>query len=126
MKDWQRRKRAGLPTRTTPILTEEERILRKHNSSLNAGRKATLTRRNKLREVFGDKCCICGNTIHLTIHEVNGKPHKRIWSISNAEFEKVLADKANFAQVCWLCHKHVHWVMKYLKLTWNNIRSVVF
>jgi len=81
-------------------------------------------RQTLLREKFGDKCSICGDTYYLQIHRKDGKKHKKVRDMSNAEFN-ALMNGDNFAQLCFNCHKAVHWCMEYLGLLWNDLETKI-
>jgi predicted HNH restriction endonuclease len=44
--------------------------------------------------------------------------------MSNIEFE-ALMNGDDFAQLCFNCHKAVHWCMEYLGFDWEKIKSLV-
>lgn len=79
-------------------------------------------RYQKLRDYFGWKCVICGGNYYLTIHEKYGRPHKSLTDMTLTEVEDTIKNHGtDYVQVCWTCHKHIHWCMKYLGLKWTDI-----
>lgn len=118
-RDWARRKRKGLPTRTTLIpkkLTEEE--IRERKRQING------LHRKKKREIInkylGTKCLFCKYERRLITHRKDNKKHIRLMHLSLNNLTKELKDE-KYVYVCYHCHKGVHFCMKYLGLTWEEI-----
>ncbi len=72
--------------------------------------------KEKLFEIFGRYCSICGETREekLVFHQIFGQPHGR-------SYKYVLDHLGQFVYICYGCHQHVHWAMKYTHLTWNQM-----
>lgn len=115
---WARNKRAGLPTRTTPKSTCEER----RTKTLLRRKRCNKTRRQRIDEKInhelGTECVICRSKNHLICHRKNGLKHEK-----GKEF--VYNHMDEFVRVCLPCHKPIHWVMKYFNMSWEEIISKV-
>ena len=78
--------------------------------------------RNLALDLKGRKCSICGkgNRV-LVFHRIDGKLH------SNTNVAKlVLEEPDEFTLLCrHQCHVSVHWCMKYLGMTWDDIMGYV-
>jgi hypothetical protein len=126
-KNWQRRKRAGLPTRTKPIMTNTERIKRRKEVRQKANNKRFENRLKQIVEKFGKdltdktlRCEICYGKYYPSLHRKDGQPH-RLWrDMTNEEFEEMINGN-DYVIICYDCHKHIHWCMKYLLMTWEEI-----
>lgn len=81
-------------------------------------------RRDIINEVIGNKCLICGGIYYLTAHEIYGNKHLSFWNCTKEEL-KTMVNSGNFVRVCYTCHKHIHWMMKYLKMRWQEINEKV-
>ena len=68
----------------------------------------------KIRKLFGNKCCICGFDRMLMLHEIYGKEH----IVSLKYYQE---HKDDFALTCFFCHKGIHFCMKHLGLSFNQI-----
>ncbi len=122
---WVYNKRHGLPTRTTPKLdlTAEDRRIRKNNRNKEYTKRRKENRKRRLIEKFDVGFCpICEETYRMQLHRKDGKPHKTWVSITNAEFDKVIQSD-DYIWICYWCHKHIHWCMKYLRMTWDEIKT---
>lgn len=120
-RDWCKRKRAGLPTRTTKLLTEEEKKAHIKISAMKSRRRRRKCRRNQLIEKFG-KCLICTDDYWMQLHRKDGNQHKKWAEMTNAEF-KTMLDGNDYVWLCYNCHKHVHWCMEHLGMTWQEIQK---
>jgi len=82
--------------------------------------------RAKKREVadriVGPSCCFCGYDVRLIVHRKDGTPHERFDTLSISRFTQEL-QTGQYARVCFKCHKAVHWAMKYLGMTWEEMTS---
>jgi hypothetical protein len=74
--------------------------------------------KEKLLKVFGRKCVLCGEEREKKIifHQIKGQKHPR-------SYKYVIENIEDFTYICYSCHGHIHWVMNYLYLTWNQILS---
>lgn len=123
-REWAMRKRHGLTTRMTPLqlrLTPVERMVHKRKTNKKSSSKRRQNRKAALQSKFGNVCIICSGNYYLTIHEKHGKAHKKFWDMTNEEFQKMLASE-DFIELCYDCHKAVHWCMTHLDMTWEEIR----
>lgn len=112
---WYQRKKAGLPTRTTNIPTEES-IRKKKNLREMRYRKNL---RKKINKIFGDECFICGRKdIRLICHETTGKSHKYN---GNQSYRYALKHKEIMVRLCYMCHKSTHWIMEHFRWKWGQI-----
>ena len=122
--NWYLRKKAGLPTKTKPILTPEEKRQRK----LRLKREQTKLirqRKNKLIEdKIGKECFVCGYDKRSTIHRKDGKNHIKFSRLSKKELIHELEKHSDeYVRLCYKCHQSVHWCMKYLGLSWKQISN---
>ena len=124
-REWYQRKSAGLVTRIHPIFTNEERISATLKSRKNANERRRARIKNFLALIFGDKCFFCGFKHRQLIHKKDGTKHKDFRSMRNEELLEVKNKKNEYVRVCPKCHKSIHWCMKYLNLTWNEINGLV-
>lgn len=75
-----------------------------------------------INKILGDRCLICGYNNRLTRHQINGKKHKLFSEMSIKELKKYIEiNYIYFVSLCFKCHKHVHWCMKYLGMDWEEI-----
>ena len=124
-REWSRRKKAGIQTRTTPILTEEERKI----SIKKSGIKYRDKRKKAIEKIFGKYCLTCNferrERSFTIIHRKDGTEHTRITllSITDIEKMKINGEKEKYVNLCGRCHKSVHWCMKYLGMTWEEIEK---
>jgi len=121
---WYLRKKAGLPTKTTIKLTDEE--IKKHIfiTKKKFREKRRIERTNKIRLKFGERCNICNDTYYLHIHKKDGTKHKTWTDMTNEEFDKFINLNSNdYVQLCYNCHKAVHWCMYYLSMCWEEIKN---
>ncbi len=120
-RDWARRKRKGLITRTTPQprkLTEEELKERKNTHN----KTHRMKRRKIINEYLGTKCLFCGYKDRLVTHRKDNKEHKRLMSLSLVDLIRELKSK-EYVYVCFHCHKGIHWCMRYFGFSWEKIKS---
>jgi len=68
----------------------------------------------------GTECLFCGYKDRLVTHRKDGQPHKPFHMMGRAEY-KIHLESGEYARVCFHCHKGVHWAMKHLSLTWEEI-----
>lgn len=132
-REWERRKRSGVPTRLTPHLTAEEReeilVRRKARKVVNnrrAGLKIRAKRRELIVDSFGDVCQICGGKwrSRLTMHKKDGQSHQKLQGVA-FEVLKDAVRSGEFAYLCYRCHKSVHWCMEMLGMSWKEIELAV-
>lgn len=89
------------------------------------GKVANLARNKIADEFLGNRCVLCGSQKHLVSHEINGHPHVKFTRIGSRQF-RALIGTGQFVRLCFICHKHVHWSMKWFGYNWTQIceRSV--
>lgn len=75
-------------------------------------------RRNELEQILGTKCKICGKEKRIICHRKNGEPHE-----SKDTYKMVLEHPEDWIRLCEFCHKGVHWAMKHLNMSWDDITS---
>ena len=125
---WYQRKKAGLETKTKPKLSDEELKRRKSARGKywhKRSKERRKERKKRLIEAFGERCYFCNSSEserRLAFHEKNGKSHADFASMSEDTFDKVI-EKGSFVRLCYGCHKHVHWCMETLKMTWDEMSS---
>lgn len=120
-REWARRKRASLPTRTTPKLSEKER--RQHK--LECQRRYKGHRKQVIKEAFGTKCFFCNRGHQMTVHRKDGKNHKKLSDMSLKELGSLIKnEKDKYILLCYGCHKAIHWVMENFGFTWEQIISL--
>ena len=122
-REWLRRKNAGLPTRlTVPNSPEErERLLKERRRRTTAKRRQ---RRRKYRDEYvGGQCYFCGYPERLIVHRKDGEPHTKPseWGLKKYHDE---VKTGMYATLCYKCHKHVHWCMTILGLTWEEMAEL--
>ena len=83
-------------------------------------------RMSKLRdELLGTKCFFCGGDKCLQSHRKDGEPHKTDTLYFNPDTLKQEEFAEDFVRLCMHCHRGVHWCMKWLGYTWDNLLSHV-
>ena len=78
-------------------------------------------------EIFGRECTLCEvsqDESMLVIHRKDGTPHnpEQLW---NPETLQNLQSN-EWARLCPTCHKSVHWSMKFLSMSWDEIERIVY
>jgi len=73
------------------------------------------------RQVFlllGGECLLCGldKEKKLVIHKKDGESHEKAAACLLA-----LKNSDDFVLLCYSCHKGIHWLMKYLKMSWEQL-----
>lgn len=80
--------------------------------------------RKRVLEILGQKCIICGEEHKksgwirfIQYHEIRGKKHESdpLYILNHIE---------DFVPLCVNCHKGVHFTMKYLGLSWDEIKKL--
>lgn len=122
-REWARNKRKGLPTKTLPIpkkLTEEEIKEHKKINNQNCRNK----KKGIIKKYLGERCVICKYGERLITHRKDNKKHKILMGLSIQNMiNELKSDK--YVHVCFHCHKGIHWCIKYLGLSWEEILSKV-
>ena len=74
---------------------------------------------------LGNKCFFNRHDIthsnQLHCHRKDNKPHKRIQSLTDEEFESI--DWSDYVLLCRACHGHVHWCYNVLYMAWSEIEK---
>lgn len=119
---WYQRKKSGLPTKIRTKLTNDEQVEHEKQSRKKWKKNRTQIRQERITNKFGDKCAICNDNYRLQIHRKDGEKHTVWISMNNEEFELLIASD-EYVQLCFNCHKSVHWCMYYLGMVWNDIKQ---
>ena len=119
-KEWVRRKRAGLPTRTTEPLTETERKSRQIICTHKKNKVYNSKRIELKRKYLGDECFFCKYTHRLLSHRKDGEKHKLFNFMGMVQLRAAL-ETGQYVALCFHCHKAVHWCMGKLGMTWEDI-----
>lgn len=94
------------------------RYRRKHQKELNA---YNLVYRKRKREeaikLLGGQCYFCSHASHLNFHKKSGGKH----GFNSSSPYLVLKNPEEWALVCVNCHKAVHWCMRHLGFSWEEI-----
>ncbi len=77
-------------------------------------------------EVLGSRCILCGASLsrRLVCHEIHGLPHPKMSRLGLAKFREIISSTApfyEFVRVCYIEHKHIHWAMEHLHMSWPEI-----
>jgi len=71
-------------------------------------------------EGFPRECFFCGKSpFRLALHEKHGKRHPSGGAYRGARY--IQKHRDDFVPICTPCHKHVHFCMNYLHLSWKQI-----
>jgi hypothetical protein len=91
---------------------------------LVAQNERNASKRDMLISVFGTRCNLCTFENRITIHRKDGAPHKDFRDFSWEEINDLVTNHTNeYVSVCYRCHKHIHWCMKTLGMSWGEIRQ---
>lgn len=74
-------------------------------------------RREEALELLGRVCLSCKWEGKVYFHKKDGQPHGKHTALL------VLKNPEQFVILCHHCHEAVHWVMKHLGLTWDEISA---
>lgn len=127
-RNWQRRKKAGLPTATGKAVkirkqSKKTRLIKERNRSVKARKR----KREFLMKEIGECCYICKRKYsdghNIVIHTKSGKEgtHPSFSNLSWNEIKNMISHKEEYVSLCYGCHKGIHWCMKYLRMTWSEI-----
>ena len=96
----------------------KEKYRERRNKNRQRYNEKAKSQRNQALTLYKNRCFFCRvSKKRLVFHEKSGKPHPS----KVAPF--VLKNPDDFSLLCIPCHKAVHWVMKYLRLSWEEILS---
>jgi len=87
-----------------------------------SGRRAREKRVSIIIDVFGPSCFFCSNEVVRIIHRKDGRKHKLLSSMGLGELRRLIeTEKDEYVRLCGICHKGVHWCMRWLGLNWDEI-----
>jgi hypothetical protein len=116
-REWHRLKREGLPTQIvnkTPQTPHERQLsINRYNHNHRKREK------EGIGKILGCECMFCKSIKNPQTHKVDGKPHEM--NRKTVQLAEVVKNPQMFVRLCHLCHKAVHWNMKYLGMTWEDI-----
>lgn len=118
-KGWYQRKKAGLPTKITLTLLDDEQ---KRKRKLALKKKTREKKKRLLNEILEDKCFFCGYDQRLICHRKNGEPHIKLSELG-LQLLKSELNTGGYARVCYKCHKAVHWCKDKLNMCWKDIEQ---
>ena len=120
-REWANRRRSGVETKivNNPKVSEEEKNAKRKASQM----KYRHQRKMQLAGHLGSHCFFCNVHVsekRLSAHRKDGKEHNDLHNMKKVDFLKEIASGA-YERVCYKCHKHVHWCMDALKMSWDEI-----
>lgn len=121
---WAQKKRDGVETKIVnkPKLTDEELKEKRSKDQKIWKEKDNKSKKEYLISKYSDDCFICKLTDAYIIHRKDGKEHKKFGNLSLKQTKEELEGHENeYVRLCMICHKGVHWCMKYQNLTWKEI-----
>lgn len=87
--------------------------------SRESSRKYEVKRKLEARNLLGDKCFFCSKDRRLHFHKKDGQNHRGI-----PAFLEVRKKPEAWILLCAVpCHKVVHWMMKFLDISWEQIEK---
>lgn len=124
-KEWYKRKKEGLPTKTKTNLSPE--AVRKNKSLRKKiwNKQNRQTKNQIIKKELGNKCLFCGYGLRLVCHRKDGRTHRKFSDLTVEKLQKEV-ETGNYVRVCFKCHKAVHWCMERLGLTWDEIKEGFF
>lgn len=72
-------------------------------------------RQEQIKDAFENECYFCDAFKKLLIHRKDGQPH--VWGASL----DVLRNINDYTLLCCYCHTGIHWCMKHLGFTWDDV-----
>lgn len=95
---------------------------RRSMKKLYANKPWLTKKREFIDEMYGEECFFCGHQKVGIIHKKDGIPHQRLILMGWDALHDLKANhKEEYVRLCGLCHAGVHWCMKRLSLTWEDI-----
>jgi len=93
---------------------------KERNKSLS---KETQKKRKEIFELLGGKCFICSfeKIERLRFHKKDNKSHPK----HPNHFDLILKNPEDWVALCSFCHRHVHWCMEFLKMSWVDIEKEI-
>ena len=77
--------------------------------------------RDQFYKKVGESCFICDSNKTLCCHRKDCEPHRRIANSTLRQIQR--ENPKDFVRLCFRCHYGVHWVTKYLNLSWDEIEE---
>jgi hypothetical protein len=123
-REWQWKRIRGLLTKSP--------IKRKKMSKNELRERQRLTNkrcRKKKREyifgIIGSHCIICEKKAN-TVHRIDNARHKAFEEMSMLEvIEELSKNHDKYAPTCHNCHVNIHWCIRYLGITWEEVMDLV-
>lgn len=138
-KIWARRKSAGLstknirkflPKRITKLVkepihhnfkTKEETLIHKRKTNKICRDKKRIKRNNIRKKYLSTHCYICKREEYkLLAHRKDGTRHKDFCTLTAKNLETELLS-GKYINLCYACHKGVHWSMENFGYNWEQI-----
>jgi len=120
--NWYLRKKAGLETKTKPVLTPKEKYERTQRLKKIQNRLIRQRKRDIIGKKIGSDCFFCGCVIRLQAHRKDGKKHSSLPNLPKRNLISELEQNSDkYVRLCYKCHKSVHWCMKFMGLSWEQI-----
>lgn len=96
----------------------------KHEEEYKKRRKRSYKKQREKRSqavlLLGSKCFFCKHEDkRLIFHKKDGQSHKK------PTYYLVLKNPNDFVLLCLPCHQGVHWIMKYLGMSWERIYALL-
>lgn len=87
-----------------------------------SAKKYRKKRKDMQMNALGNICFICKrkNLSKPLAHRKDGVKHKPFGSMKMDHLKESLASE-DYVHVCYICHKAIHWCIKYLHTDWNDI-----
>ncbi len=79
--------------------------------------------KQEFHEKVGNACFFCDSIKTLSCHRKDGKTHKKLDNLSMQQIKK--ENPKDYARLCFRCHFGIHWTMKQLGLTWEEIEEFI-
>lgn len=102
-------------------LAQIHKYKREHKEQLEeARRKLRQRQREQIKALLGHSCFFCGfepDNGMLRSHEIHGSHHTN-------SYNYIIKHHEDFVALCNHCHTGVHFCMKYLGLSWDQILSL--
>lgn len=131
-REWERRKRLGLETKgirkrkpaepDSPDKRQRARELYNKNAKKRSDirKEKRNAKKEKLNMLIGSKCILCDSERSLVAHEIHGIQHN---GNGSDLFVDAFERPDDFVRLCYSCHKGVHWAMKFMGMSWEDINK---
>lgn len=108
-KKWRGKNREHLREYERQRYQERKKYMKKYS------KKSTEKARKRVNDILGRKCYLCNRSPNrIYSHEIHGKKHP------SGPFY-ILNHIKDFVRLCGFCHQKIHWCMKHLNMTWEEI-----